>query len=61
MPKRRAVRLDATRLGDGTPECRAESALGAIVTRCEWRHEITVDLGVAERARGAIERMVAIG
>jgi len=27
----------------------------------EWRHEITVDPAVAERARGAIERMVAIG
>jgi len=27
----------------------------------EWRHEITVDPDVAERARGAIERMVAIG
>jgi len=27
----------------------------------DWKFEVTVEPGIAERARGAIERMVAIG
>ena len=27
----------------------------------DWKHEVTVEPEIAERARGAIERMVAIG
>jgi quinolinate synthase len=27
----------------------------------DWKHEVTVEEGIAERARGAIERMVALG
>jgi quinolinate synthase len=26
----------------------------------DWKHEVTLEPGIADRARGAIERMVAI-